>query len=41
MPPTKRDLRTIGGLRRLVATLRDPDGCPWAESRPTSLSART
>ncbi len=29
MAPTKRDLRSIGGLRRLVATLRDPDGCPW------------
>jgi tetrapyrrole methylase family protein/MazG family protein len=27
--PPKRDLRTVAGLRRLVAVLRGPDGCPW------------
>ncbi len=25
----KRDLRTFQGLRRLVSTLRGPEGCPW------------
>lgn len=29
MRPTKRQLRTLGGLRRLIAALRGPDGCPW------------
>lgn len=28
IPPDK-DLRTFNGLRRVVATLRAPDGCPW------------
>jgi tetrapyrrole methylase family protein/MazG family protein len=27
--PTERQLRTFAALRRLVATLRGPDGCPW------------
>jgi len=25
----KRDLRTFAGLRRVVAALRSPQGCPW------------
>lgn len=29
MNPTPRELRTFNGLRRVVATLRGPDGCPW------------
>ncbi|HEU4758557.1 MAG TPA: MazG nucleotide pyrophosphohydrolase domain-containing protein, partial [Dehalococcoidia bacterium] len=29
MKPTKRELRTFAGLRRVVATLRAPGGCPW------------
>ncbi len=29
MKPDKRTLRTFGGLRRVIATLRGPDGCPW------------
>ncbi len=29
MKPTRRELRTFAGLRRVVATLRGPDGCPW------------
>lgn len=29
MKPTKQQLRTVGGLRRVIATLRGPDGCPW------------
>ena len=29
MKPSKRELRTFAGLRRLVATLRGPGGCPW------------
>ena len=28
VPPDK-DLRTFNGLRKVVATLRGPDGCPW------------
>lgn len=28
-PPADRALRTFAGLRRLIATLRGPDGCPW------------
>jgi tetrapyrrole methylase family protein / MazG family protein len=28
IPPDK-DLRTFNGLRKVVATLRAPDGCPW------------
>lgn len=28
VPPDK-DLRTFNGLRKVVATLRAPDGCPW------------
>ncbi len=27
--PADRHLRTFAGLRRVVATLRGPDGCPW------------
>jgi tetrapyrrole methylase family protein / MazG family protein len=27
--PTERDLRTFAGLRRVVAILRGPEGCPW------------
>lgn len=27
--PADRQLRTFSGLRRVVATLRGPDGCPW------------
>jgi tetrapyrrole methylase family protein/MazG family protein len=27
--PAHRQLRTFSGLRRIVATLRGPDGCPW------------
>ena len=26
---TKREMRTFNGLRKIVATLRGPDGCPW------------
>lgn len=29
MNPSPRELRTFTGLRRIVATLRGPDGCPW------------
>jgi len=29
MTLTRRDLRTFAGLRRIVATLRGPEGCPW------------
>ncbi len=29
MTPSQRELRTFPGLRRIVATLRGPDGCPW------------
>lgn len=29
MTPKERQLRTFAGLRRIVATLRGPDGCPW------------
>jgi len=29
MVPEKRILRTFAGLRRVVATLRGPNGCPW------------
>ncbi len=29
MKPPARDLRSFPGLRRLIATLRGPDGCPW------------
>ncbi len=29
MKPTKRAMRTFNGLRRVIATLRGPDGCPW------------
>jgi tetrapyrrole methylase family protein/MazG family protein len=27
--PPEKDLRTFNGLRRVVAMLRAPDGCPW------------
>ncbi|MCH8814719.1 MAG: nucleoside triphosphate pyrophosphohydrolase [Chloroflexi bacterium] len=27
--PTKRQLKTFSGLRRVVATLRGPEGCKW------------
>ncbi len=27
--PTERQKRTFAGLRKIVATLRGPDGCPW------------
>ena len=29
MVPEKRILQTFAGLRRVVATLRGPNGCPW------------
>ena len=29
MTPTERQIRTFAGLRKIVATLRGPDGCPW------------
>lgn len=29
MKPGNREMRTFQGLRRLVATLRGPEGCPW------------
>lgn len=29
MIPTKREMQTFSGLRKIVATLRGPDGCPW------------
>ncbi len=29
MKPAKREMRTFAGLRRVVATLRGPNGCPW------------
>jgi len=29
MMPPEGDLRTFDGLRRLVAALRGPEGCPW------------
>lgn len=29
MRVTKREMRTFNGLRRVIATLRGPDGCPW------------
>lgn len=29
MIPAKREMRTFNGLRKIVATLRGPDGCPW------------
>ncbi len=29
MKPDKRILRSFAGLRRVIATLRGPDGCPW------------
>jgi len=29
MKPTKREMRTFNGLRKVIATLRGPDGCPW------------
>src|SRR5437867_290947 len=29
MKPTRREMKTFAGLRRIVATLRGPDGCPW------------
>src|SRR3990170_840780 len=29
MKPSKREMRTFAGLRRVVATLRGPQGCPW------------
>jgi len=29
MRPTDKQLRTFAGLRRIVATLRAPGGCPW------------
>ncbi len=29
MIPTKRELRTFNGLRKVVAALRGPGGCPW------------
>ena len=27
--PTKRELRTFSGLRKVIASLRGPGGCPW------------
>jgi tetrapyrrole methylase family protein/MazG family protein len=29
MTPTKREMRTFNGLRKIVASLRGPEGCPW------------
>jgi tetrapyrrole methylase family protein/MazG family protein len=29
MRPTKREMRSFNGLRRIVAALRGPEGCPW------------
>ena len=29
MTPIDRQTRTFAGLRKIVATLRGPDGCPW------------
>jgi tetrapyrrole methylase family protein/MazG family protein len=29
MIPTKRELRTFNGLRKVIATLRAPGGCAW------------
>lgn len=29
MTPSARELRTFAGLRRIVAILRGPEGCPW------------
>ena len=29
MMPTYRELRTFNGLRKVIATLRGPSGCPW------------
>ncbi len=29
MRVTKREMRTFNGLRKVVAALRAPDGCPW------------
>src|SRR3990172_4930110 len=29
MKPTNREMRTLNGLRKVIATLRGPDGCPW------------
>jgi tetrapyrrole methylase family protein/MazG family protein len=29
MKPSKRQMRTFNGLRRVIATLRGPGGCPW------------
>ena len=29
MKPDRRAPRTFPGLRRLIATLRGPEGCPW------------
>lgn len=29
MTPVERQMRTFAGLRKIVATLRGPDGCPW------------
>ena len=39
MRVTKREMRTFGGLRRIVATLRGPEGCPWDRVQ-THLSLR-
>lgn len=27
--PTKRQMKTLKGLRQIIATLRSPEGCPW------------
>lgn len=27
--PTKRQMKTLKGLREIIATLRSPEGCPW------------
>ncbi|MEE8347563.1 MAG: nucleoside triphosphate pyrophosphohydrolase [Dehalococcoidia bacterium] len=29
MKPTKREMRTFNGLRKVIASLRGPEGCPW------------
>jgi tetrapyrrole methylase family protein/MazG family protein len=38
--PARRELRTFGGLRKLISTLRGPDGCPWDRAQ-THESLRT
>lgn len=39
MKPSASSLRTFAGLRRLVATLRGPNGCPWDRAQ-TAVTLR-